>query len=54
MKVTLSLDKSIEENASAYFEKGKKAKMKLLWALEAVDRTKRDLMKAMKARARLE
>jgi len=54
MKVTLSLDKSIEENASAYFEKSKKAKRKLEGAATALERTRRELEKARKASARLE
>lgn len=54
MKLTLSLDKSLEENASAYFEKAKKAKRKLEGALEASERSRKELEKARKASARLE
>lgn len=51
MKVTLSLDKSIEENASDYFEKAKTSKRKLEGALKALERTRRELEKARTARA---
>ncbi len=54
MKVTLSLDKSIEENASDYFEKAKTSKRKLEGTLKAAERTRRELEKARTASARLE
>lgn len=53
MKLTLSLDKSIEENASACFEKSKTAKRKLEGALKALEKTRRELEKGMKASASL-
>ncbi len=48
MKVTLSLNKSIEENASGYFDKSKKAKRKLEGAQEALDKSRSRLKKAAK------
>lgn len=54
MKVTLSLDKSIEENASDYFEKAKTSKRKLEGALKALERTRRELEKARTASAEKE
>ncbi|RMF55014.1 DUF814 domain-containing protein [Candidatus Woesearchaeota archaeon] len=41
MEITLDLNKSIEENASSYFEKAKKAKKKLLGAQEAAEQTRK-------------
>ncbi len=51
MKVTISLDKSIEENASDYFEKAKTSKRKLEGALKALEKTRRELEKARTANA---
>jgi len=43
VKIKIDLTKSIEENASLYFEKAKKAKKKLSGALEAVKKSKEKL-----------
>jgi len=43
MKLSIDLKLSIDENASHYFEKSKKAKKKLEGALEAVEKTKKKL-----------
>ena len=48
MKVTLFLDKTLEENASLYFEKSKRAKQKLEGAKEALAKAKADLGKKEK------
>ncbi|MBD3312931.1 DUF814 domain-containing protein [Candidatus Woesearchaeota archaeon] len=45
MKISLDLNKSIEENASAYFEKAKKARKKIKGAEEAVGKLKKRLEK---------
>jgi len=42
-KISLSLDKSIEENASEYFEKAKKARAKAARAKEALESSKKKL-----------
>ena len=52
MKVELFLDKSVEENASVYFEKSKKLKKKIKGALEAVEVHKNKLKKLEKEKAR--
>jgi len=44
MKVTLFLDKTIDQNASYYFEKAKKARRKRDGALETVERAKKKLI----------
>lgn len=43
MRITLNISKSLEENASLYFERAKKAKKKLEGAREAVERLKRQV-----------
>ena len=40
MRITLDLKKSIDKNASEYFEKAKKAKKKLAGAIKALEKTK--------------
>lgn len=45
MRITLELNKSVEQNAGIYFEKSKKAKKKLHGAKEALERTKLKLQK---------
>ena len=42
-KIYIYLDKSVEQNASTYFEKAKKAKKKLVGAKEALEKTKKKL-----------
>ncbi|MCX6798673.1 MAG: NFACT RNA binding domain-containing protein [Candidatus Diapherotrites archaeon] len=46
MDLEIDLDKSVEENASAYFEKSKKAKKKLQGLLRAIEETKAKIAKA--------
>jgi len=53
MKVTLSLEKSIEENASVYFDKAKKAKKKTEGATEALERSRKKLAKIKKEEAKI-
>ena len=48
MKITLHLDKSLEENAGIYFDKAKKAKKKLEGLKEAMDMTEKKLKKLEK------
>lgn len=48
MKVTLDLDKSIEENAGGYFDKAKRAKQKIEGAREALERIQKKLIAAKK------
>ena len=43
MKITLDYTKSLEENASIYFERAKKAKKKAQRAKEAMEETKKKL-----------
>lgn len=43
MRVTLSLEKSIEENAAVYFERAKREKRKLGGARDALARTRKEL-----------
>ena len=43
MKISLDIRKSVEENASVFFEKSKKAKKKLKGALEALEISKKKL-----------
>ena len=47
-KITLNLDKSVEQNAEVYFEKAKKAKKKLQGAKLALQRSKEKLEKIKK------
>ncbi|MFW5991139.1 MAG: NFACT RNA binding domain-containing protein [Candidatus Nanoarchaeia archaeon] len=49
-KVSISLDKSIHENASIYFEKAKKAKRKIDGAKLALEKTKKKLKQLEKER----
>ena len=46
MKISLQINKSIDENAAIYFEKSKKAKKKKEGLLEAIKETRRKLEKA--------
>ena len=48
MKISLDINKSVDENASLYFEKAKKAKKKLKGTLEALERTKQQIEKLKK------
>ncbi len=48
MKIDIYLDKSVEENASLYFEKAKKAKKKIEGAKEAIQNTEKKLEKLKK------
>jgi len=48
MEISLDINKSVNENASFYFEKSKKAKHKLEGARKAVEETKKKLEKAEK------
>jgi len=48
MKIVLDIKKSIDQNASVYFEKAKKAKKKLKGAVEALEKTKKQLKKLEK------
>lgn len=48
MEITLSIKKSVEENAEVYFEKGKKAKKKLAGAKEALVESRKKLEKLKK------
>ena len=43
MKIDIYTDKSVEQNASIYFEKAKKAKKKMEGAKEALEKTKKKL-----------
>lgn len=43
MKITLDINKGIDQNASDYFEKAKKEKQKLKGARETIERTKKQL-----------
>lgn len=54
MKITLDVSKSIEENASAYFEKAKKAKKKIGGAEEAIEKFKKKLEKERLKEAKIE
>ena len=45
MKITIDITKSVEQNASMYFEKAKKAKHKLEGAKEALQESKKKLAK---------
>lgn len=47
-RIVLNISKSIDENASIYFEKSKKAKRKLEGALEALAASRKKLEKALK------
>ncbi len=42
-KILLDIKKSLDQNASFYFEKAKKAKQKLQGAKEALERTRNKL-----------
>ncbi|MFH1439188.1 MAG: NFACT RNA binding domain-containing protein [Candidatus Woesearchaeota archaeon] len=48
MRITFSLNKTVEQNAAVYFEKAKKAKKKLDGALEAIENSKKKLAKLEK------
>ncbi|MBW3004164.1 DUF814 domain-containing protein, partial [Candidatus Woesearchaeota archaeon] len=48
MKITLHLDKSLEENASIYYDKAKKYKKKIQGAKEALEKTEQKLKKLEK------
>ena len=48
MKITLKLNKTVEQNAAEYFEKSKKAKKKLEGAVIAIEKSKKKLEKLMK------
>jgi len=48
MSITLDIHKSIEQNASIYYEKAKKAKKKIQGAKEAIETTKKKLKKLEK------
>ncbi|MBT5272069.1 DUF814 domain-containing protein [Candidatus Woesearchaeota archaeon] len=48
MKIILKLNKTVQENAAIYFEKAKKAKKKLDGALEAIERSRKNLEKEKK------
>ena len=48
MKVTLDIKKSLEENASDYFDKAKKAKKKIKGAKEAIARARKELKRLQK------
>ncbi len=48
MKIKLDLDKSLEENASKYFEKAKKAQKKIEGAEEAVKEKKQEMKRVEK------
>jgi len=50
-KITLDLNKSVEENASTYFEKSKKQKKKLEGALPALEESRRKLAKLERQKA---
>lgn len=45
MKITLNLNKTVEQNAAIYFEKAKKAKKKLEGAKAALERSMKNLLK---------
>ena len=45
MKVTLTINKSIPENAAFYYEQAKKAKRKTTGAKEAIEKTKKEIEK---------
>jgi predicted ribosome quality control (RQC) complex YloA/Tae2 family protein len=48
MRLELDFDKSLEENASLYFEQSKKAKKKLLGLKQAIEQTKKETAKKWK------
>ncbi|MAG21897.1 MAG: hypothetical protein CL943_01145 [Candidatus Diapherotrites archaeon] len=48
MKLELDFEKSVEENASKYFEQSKKAKRKLVGLEKAIEETKKKLAKQQK------
>jgi len=48
MEITLDLKKSLEENASIYFDKGKKSKRKVIGAMDTVADAKKRLVKLEK------
>jgi predicted ribosome quality control (RQC) complex YloA/Tae2 family protein len=50
VRLTLDINKAIEQNASVYFEKSKKAKRKLEGAKEAIKKTKKQIEKLKKDR----
>lgn len=49
-KISLSLEKSVHENAAVYFEKAKKAKRKIDGATVALEKTRKKLQKLEKER----
>lgn len=49
MKIELDFSKSIEENASAYFEKSKKSKKKLAGLMKAIEELQKKISNAEKA-----
>ena len=46
MKITLSYTKTLEQNAAVFYDKAKKAKKKQEGALESIEKTKKQLLKA--------
>jgi len=54
VKINIDITKSIEENASIYFEKAKKAKKKLEGAREALRKSEQKLKKIRKEEPRIE
>lgn len=52
MRIALSVRKSLEENAAAYFEKAKKSKRKLEGVQETIERFERELPKEVAAAAK--
>lgn len=50
VKISLSLEKSLHENAAEYFDKAKKAKKKIEGAQQALEKTKKKLKKLEKER----
>jgi len=53
-RITLDINKSIEQNASLYYDKAKKIKKKIQGAKEALEETKRKLKKLEKEKAKEE
>jgi len=49
MRITLRIDKSLEQNSGIYFDKAKKNKLKLEGASSALEKSRRMLKKARKA-----
>ncbi len=53
-RITLDINKSLEQNASSYYDKAKKIKKKIQGAKQALEQTKRELKKLEREEAKLQ